>query len=172
MDTTSETYDDVWWLGALLRIRATKEQTGGAYTLVEEHLPHGFATPVHVHEREEEAFLVLGGAVDFWIGDAPRHGAEAGSFVFLPRDVPHAFRVESEEAHVLMIATPGGMEAFFRAAGDRAEAPVIPPPLDGPPDMARLIAASGDAGVRVLGPPPASGTDRLDLEAPAPTPAH
>lgn len=36
----------------------------------------------------------------------------AGEFVFQPRKVPHAYRIESEECHLLALMSPGG---FFNA---------------------------------------------------------
>ena len=46
--------------------------------------------------------------------------ATAGSFVFLPRDVPHSFTVDGDgEARVLALASPPGVEEFFRGWGDR-----------------------------------------------------
>ena len=38
-----------WWFGLLATIKATKEQTGGRYTLVEVLAPEGLASPLHVH---------------------------------------------------------------------------------------------------------------------------
>ena len=60
--------------------------------------------------------------------------AGRGSYVFLPRDVPHTFRVEGDEdAHLLTLISPGGGERFFVDAGRPPEGPGLPPP--GPPDV-------------------------------------
>ena len=42
-----------------------------------------------------------------------------GQAALAPRDVPHAYRVESEEARWLVITTPAGFDGF-RARGRRA----------------------------------------------------
>ncbi|MFP5371762.1 MAG: cupin domain-containing protein [Actinomycetes bacterium] len=52
-----------WSLGELLTIVATAEQTGGAFSLMEERLPRGAEPPPHVHSREDEAFFLLEGAL-------------------------------------------------------------------------------------------------------------
>ena len=39
----------IWTRGGLIEIKATREDTGGAYGLLEELLPAGFAPPLHVH---------------------------------------------------------------------------------------------------------------------------
>src|SRR4028118_2334561 len=51
----------LWWIGMLAAIKATAEQTGGRYTLVEILAPDGFASPLHVHHGEDEAFWILEG---------------------------------------------------------------------------------------------------------------
>ena len=48
-----------WWIGLLATIKATAEQTGGRYTLVEIRAPEGFASPLHVHHQEDEGFWIL-----------------------------------------------------------------------------------------------------------------
>jgi quercetin dioxygenase-like cupin family protein len=98
---------------------------------------------MHIHHREDEAFYVLEGEMTFHVG-GERLATRAGSLVFLPRDVPHSFTVDGTgEARVLQLASPPGIEAFFRAWGDR--------PLD-VPAMAQAIAPYG---VEFVGPPPA-----------------
>ena len=78
-----------WWFGGLATIKATKEQTGGHYTLVEVLEPEGEG-PLHVHYREDEGFWVLEGQLTFEVGEETIK-AGPGSFVFGPKDVPHAF---------------------------------------------------------------------------------
>src|SRR5262249_34428436 len=111
----------------------------------------GAASPLHVHEREDEQFLVLEGSVGFVIGDE-RAIAHAGQSVFLPRGVPHAYVVLSDTARVVGSATPGGFEAFFTDLGT----PVVPgePPAAGP-SIPELIEAGPRFGVALVGPPPA-----------------
>lgn len=70
-----------------------------------------------------------------------------------PRDVAHAFCVESAQARMLVVSTPAGFERFFFDTGEPATALTVPPPADGPPDLDALVAALADYGVEVLGPP-------------------
>lgn len=96
-----------------------------------------------MHHREDEAFYVLDGAMTFHVGEQ-RLAAPPGSFVFLPRDVPHTFTVDGDgEATVLQLCSPPGLEEFFRDWGER--------PLD-VEAMARALAAYE---VELVGPPPA-----------------
>jgi len=60
-------------------------------------------------------------------GDQSVH-AGPGSFVFLPRDVPHTFVVEGDvPARMLTLLTPGGGEGVFIEAGRPAEGDGLPP---------------------------------------------
>jgi quercetin dioxygenase-like cupin family protein len=101
-------------------VKAGRESTGGAFTLIESRTRGG--APLHRHEREDEAMYVLEGSIWARCGES-RFEAGAGSFVFLPRGVPHEWDVIDEEAVVLIITAPAGLEAFLHdfhnAAGDR-----------------------------------------------------
>jgi quercetin dioxygenase-like cupin family protein len=83
-----------WWIGMLATIKATAEQTGGQYTLVEILAPEGFASPLHVHHFEDEGFYILEGEMTFYVGDQTIK-AHPGSFLFGHKGVPHAFTVDS-----------------------------------------------------------------------------
>jgi quercetin dioxygenase-like cupin family protein len=98
-------------------IKARAAGTGGALGLVETVIQAGHSTPLHVHRHEDEGFYVLTGTVDFVCGDN-QFRAEAGSFVFLPRGIPHTFLGISEApAQVLVLFLPGGLEAAFAEPG-------------------------------------------------------
>ncbi len=144
---------DLWYGGCLLRLRATGADTGGAYGLVEELAPRGFAPPLHIQSREDEAFLILDGELSFWI-DGEHRAACAGDYVMIARGVAHTFRVESETARFLNIVSPAGFEHFFDDFGQPAGALELPPPPEGPLDVARMKATLADYGVEIVGPPP------------------
>jgi uncharacterized RmlC-like cupin family protein len=60
------------------------------------------------------SFYVLTGALDVECGeDGFRAGP--GSFVFLPRNLPHVFRSVDGPATALLIVTPGGLNEYFAA---------------------------------------------------------
>jgi hypothetical protein len=44
-----------------------------------------------------------------------------GSFVFLPRAVPHTFSIESPTARMLLLNAPGGFERMFELAPSTPE---------------------------------------------------
>ena len=138
-----------WSLGELLTVVATAEQTGGAFSLMEELLPRGAEPPPHVHRREDEAFFVLEGALTVRVGDQV-FPAEAGSFVFCPRDVPHLLTVESEQVRMLTLVTPGGVESLFVELGEPAGARTLPPADALEPDVERIVRLAAHYGAEVL----------------------
>jgi mannose-6-phosphate isomerase-like protein (cupin superfamily) len=91
-------------------VKASRQSTGGSLTLIEATIDGG--PPRHTHTREDESFYVLTGALDVQCGDERFH-AEPGSFVFLPRNVPHRLRSIDGPATTLVIATPGGLDEYF-----------------------------------------------------------
>ena len=125
-----------WWFGLLATIKATKEQTGGHYTLVEVLEPEGEG-PLHVHYREDEGFWVLEGQLTFEVGEETIK-AGPGSFVFGPKDVPHRFTVESGPARLLFILSPAGFEEFVYATSEPAKEHALPPAPEGPPSEAEM----------------------------------
>ncbi len=137
-----------WTLGELLTLVATAEQTGGAFSLVEEWLPRGAEPPPHVHHREDESFFVLDGSLTVRVGGA-LFPAGRGSFVHCPRDVPHLLTVESDAVRMLTLCTPGGVESMFVRLGRPAPTRTIP--VGEPePDLERVATLAGHYGAEVL----------------------
>jgi quercetin dioxygenase-like cupin family protein len=137
-----------WSLGELLTVLASAEQTGGAFSLMEERLPRGAEPPPHVHHREDESFFVLEGSMTVRVGDDVFR-ATPGSFVFCPRDVPHLLTVESDEVRMLTLCTPGGVEQLFIELGTPAGARTLPPDGD-EPDLERVVTLAAHYGAEVL----------------------
>ena len=140
-----------WFLQNRMTLKATAETTGGAYGLIESVIPPGASPPLHIHRREDEAFYVIEGEITFRSGDRDA-AAGPGTFIFLPRDVPHTFVVEGDTpARVLTLISPGGGERFFVDGGRVPEHEGLPPA--GPPDIDRLRAAAELHGSEIIGPP-------------------
>lgn len=135
--------DARWFFGQLAIIRATGEDTGGAYSLIEVHAPAGLEAPLHVHHAEDEGFLILEGELTFTVGDEVVT-ARAGDFLLGPKDVPHKFRVDSDGARMLWVMTPAGFENLIEAVSVPAQTLTPPPPDVVPPaDAAAIIPRFG-----------------------------
>jgi len=93
--------------------------------------------------------MLINGTALVWYGDQEMELSEGG-IVFLPKNIPHAYRVTSKKADLLMINTPAGIEGMFRCAGrDRAT-----PRPEGFEISPALMAEGADMfGQVILGPP-------------------
>ena len=141
-----------WLLGMLETIKIGREDTGGEYGLSEVVARKGDGSPWHTHPEEDEWFYVLDGEYTVYVGDA-RLSLTPGSFGFVPKGVPHTFIAETEGARALIGFQPFLFEGFMREAGEPAAERVLPPPLESPPDMERLLPIAARNGMEILGPP-------------------
>jgi quercetin dioxygenase-like cupin family protein len=140
-----------WFLGNLATVKAGGKRTGGALAVVEFVAPPGFATPRHVHHAEDEAFYVLEGSLAGFCGDS-KWEATVGSFVWLPKDVPHGYANTADGVtRSLTITLPSGFEQFVEEIGEPAPSRTLPPPSE--PDIQRAMAASARHQAEILGPP-------------------
>ena len=134
-----------WLVGDTYTLKATAEQTGGLFGLVEASVRVGGGPPPHVHSREDEAFYLLDGELEI-LTDGQVATARAGDFVYLPRGSVHSFRnTSSGSTRMLILVTPGGFERFFVDAGRPARAGEPAPPAD-PADFARIAELSAQLG--------------------------
>ncbi|HEY5024148.1 MAG TPA: quercetin 2,3-dioxygenase [Acidimicrobiales bacterium] len=141
----------LWFAESLLTYKATGAQTSGQLALAEVRAPRGAGSPRHRHEHEDEAWYILDGELTFWLGDQQRT-ATGGTFVFGPRGVAHRFRVDSAQAHFLLLLTPAGFEEFTRTCGWPATALTMPPPGLPPRDAGELATAAHAHGIDILDP--------------------
>jgi len=138
-----------WLGGARLRMIAGTDATAGTLSVLQIEADDGYVAALHRHRNEDELFLVLDGAMRVQVGpDA--WDVRVGQAAFLPRGVPHSFRISSDGSRLLHISTPGGLDAYFRAAsallsGDRPEAEDIPPAT-----LARITELAASYGIEYL----------------------
>jgi quercetin dioxygenase-like cupin family protein len=142
-----------WLLGALSQVRLSGEQTGGALSLTDNLARRGNASPVHLHDRDDETFLVLDGELRVLVGEDD-YTAGPGTVAVLPRRLRHAYVVTSATARFLSLHTPGGFEQFAAEVGEPAQALTLPAEPAGPPDFAALAQAAARHGITILAPPP------------------
>lgn len=133
-------------LGSRYRFKVLGDSTNGAYSLIEETLLDPDGPPMHVHDREEEAFYVLQGRGAFVVDDHRRE-LGAGDFVIVQRGAPHALaQVGDEELRMLVITSPAGLERFFADVQQREAA-------GGPMDEEGVVQLALEYGTRIVGPP-------------------
>src|SRR5713101_4083656 len=83
-----------FWGGGVLTMKATNEETGGAFLLFEDRMSQGKTTPLHIHAKEDETLYVLEGEILVHI-DGKNHRVGPRGVAIALRGVPHAFLVTS-----------------------------------------------------------------------------
>ena len=141
----------VWFLGALIRVRAGGSATAGQLAILEHARPRGYNSPPPQsrrgglpHPGRRAAGRSRGQAVN----------AGPGTAAVLPRQLPQAFVVTNPQARFLTLHTPAGFDEFTLAVGSPARSPFEEPPDELPPDLAALGATAASYGIEILGPPP------------------
>ena len=113
-------------------VLADAPSTSGAFTVLQtQGEPSGFGPPLHVHRDAAEAFYVLEGTYLMHVEDKQNLCAP-GSFVYVPPNVVHTFKVVSQEAgRKLNLFSPAAMVGFFEElAGAEANGTATPELLD------------------------------------------
>ena len=131
--------------------RHRRRDTGGGFTILDHRCPAGLAPPPHTHPGTDEVFCILDGQFAGFCGQKSWE-AGPGTLVFLPRDVPHGFRVsDAGPGRALLILAPAGFERFIVELSEPAQQLVLPKPVA--PDHARVGEVAAAHGIRILPPP-------------------
>jgi mannose-6-phosphate isomerase-like protein (cupin superfamily) len=116
--------------GERIAVRLSSLDTNGAYAIVESIAAPGCATPMHLHRKEEEHFVILTGSYRIAIGEKIFE-VSAGASITLPKGVRHSWRnISSEPARMVVILTPGGFEQCIQTI------------RNSPPEKLEAVAAS------------------------------
>jgi len=124
--TSRDTAPAYWQESILWSVLASSEQTGGAFSLLEELCPMQSGPPPHTHEQDEALYIMDGEITvqtEDWVS-----AVGAGSLVYIPRGTVHSFRVDSQTARLLNFYLPGGFEQTITTFAQPANALTLPPP--------------------------------------------
>ena len=116
-DQTINHDDKSEWLqtrsGERCRICISAADTNGAYSVVEIISDPRDGTPMHIHQFEDEHFIILEGTARIASGDKT-FGAAVGTAVTLSEGVPHAWcNLSGSPLRMVVIASPGGIEEIL-----------------------------------------------------------
>ena len=131
--------------GFSMTVKATGDDTDGMFTLLEASEPPGFGPPLHIHHGIAEAFYVLEGEYIIFLGD-DEFRCPAGSFIFIPAEAPHGFRVGDVASRKLNLYLPASMVGYFDDLSDAMK--------DGSADPERLSDIAARHSLEVIGPVP------------------
>jgi quercetin dioxygenase-like cupin family protein len=129
-------------LGGDLTFIVRGEQSNGALAAIEAVNSPGDGPPLHVHNREDETVYILEGEFRLKLGD-DLSTAGPGSFVFIPRGLPHTWQIVGDQpGRMLITFAPAGMEGFFDRLSHLTEF-----------DLEAFRSAAAEHGMDVVGPP-------------------
>ncbi len=103
-------------------VKVSAEDTGGAYSMMEDNLKREFSLGLHVHRQHAETFYILEGNVDFYI-DGDWMTASPGATVHIPPGTPHAVVLQDgQTGKMLMIFQPSGFDQYLAELARMTEA--------------------------------------------------
>jgi quercetin dioxygenase-like cupin family protein len=144
-----------WSMGSLFEHLVESRQTDGLLGMSLVTQPPGIATPLHRHALEAEAMFLLEGRMTYRAGEEEVELSD-GDFVFLPKGLPHAFRIRGDKpARLLALTVPGGLMGLYDEVGVAATEMRLPG-ADGrsmPEEIARWNEIGPRYGLEVVGPP-------------------
>jgi quercetin dioxygenase-like cupin family protein len=118
-------------------------QTQGNLAIFEQTMIPASGVALHINHREDESFYLIEGKYLFEVGGQLVE-LGSGSFVFVPRGIPHRFLCLGDKpAKMLIICQPAGIESVFEHAATLAT-PIDPP---------AFAAIAQKYGIEILGPP-------------------
>jgi mannose-6-phosphate isomerase-like protein (cupin superfamily) len=119
-------------------IHISAADTNGAYSVVEIVSDHRDGTPIHIHQNEDEHFIILEGTARIASGDKT-FDAAAGTAVTLTKGIPQAWcNLSDSPLRMVAIASPGGCEEILRLIAKGGDIDVM--------------ALSEKFGIRIVGP--------------------
>nr|WP_295934606.1 cupin domain-containing protein [uncultured Dyadobacter sp.] len=119
--------------GAVFNFLSMGRETEGRQALIRIVVNRGSEPPAHTHSREDESYFIIKGSIRYTIGDQLLTVNE-GEFVYLPKDVPHKFEIQTEQAEVLMWLSPAGLDQWFWDNSTPApDGAALPGPAGPPP---------------------------------------
>ena len=125
--------------GERFMVRTSASDTGGAFLVLEIEADPQIGVPLHIHENEEEHFIVVEGTVQIAVGGKTQD-FPAGTSVTVGKGVSHAWcNLTGSPVRFVVIFTPGRIEGLFRAVAAKKI------------DDVEAFAIS--YGTRIIGPP-------------------
>jgi mannose-6-phosphate isomerase-like protein (cupin superfamily) len=140
--------------GSIATIRLSHEGEPDGLSVIEHHLPFGYAPPLHIHLNQDEFFHILTGSLCVEVG-GELINAGPGDILRAPKGVPHRFIVVSEGGARALVMTVGPeFERFVREGSEplpagRADFPRAPLPEE----IALVSAAAIRNELELIGPP-------------------
>ena len=129
-------------LGMAVYLKIAASDTNGQMSMFVAEYHKNQGPPLHRHDVDE-TFYITEGEFIFQMGES-RVSAGAGSTLFVPRNMPHAFLTTSEKGKMLFMVNPTGtVELLFERLSSYQEMP----------SMEEVVSVHEEFGLKILGPP-------------------
>jgi quercetin dioxygenase-like cupin family protein len=144
-----------WYKGMLMSQMAGTAGNNVAFDVIIAQARQGTEPPPHVHSREDEFMYLLPGETKAYV-DAEVFTVTAGKCMFLPRQEPHAFRIVSDEIHMLLVIILGRFHDATNTMNASAKRMKVPTDADtmtdANVDLTETIKVLEQYGIRFLSP--------------------
>ena len=131
--------------GFTVVVHASAGMTSGMFSLIETvEAIAGSGPPLHVHRDAAESFYVIDGEYVMHL-DGRDFRCPPGSFIYVPRGMPHTFRATAVGSRKLNLYTPSAMEGYFDELAEGLRAGI---------DEDGLDEIAGRYAMDILGPAP------------------
>jgi quercetin dioxygenase-like cupin family protein len=144
-----------WAMSSLFEHLVDGDATGDQLGVALVTQPPGVATPLHRHTNEAEAFYLVEGRMSYLAGEELFEMYD-GCFIFLPKGVPHAFRIRgATPARILALTLPAGLLGLYDEVGLPAAEHRLPGEDGQSPEVEipKWVEVSPRYGLEVVGPP-------------------
>jgi mannose-6-phosphate isomerase-like protein (cupin superfamily) len=131
------------WNGTRYRTILSTADTGGAMSITYGEADPYNGPPAHIHDHEDEIFIVLDGEMTFDVAGERFSRGPMGT-AFVRRGTSHSFMTGANGTRCLTVLTPGGFEGFFAEMARNQ--------FQMPQDIAAVAAIAARYGSRFSGP--------------------
>ena len=138
--------------GGVFNFLSRGDETEGRHALMRIVVNRGAEPPAHTHSREDESYFILKGTIRYTVGEDIIN-VNSGEYVYLPKGIPHKFELISEQAEVIMLINPAGLDQWFwdnsvpAPDGNQLPVPQGPPPAH---VMDHFVKSLRDYGVEMI----------------------
>jgi mannose-6-phosphate isomerase-like protein (cupin superfamily) len=126
------------YLGNYVTVHADSSDMDGKCSVLEMHAFPGSEPPMHIHQNEDEIFIIIEGRMKLTCGGVERV-LSPGESAIAKRGTPHTFKILTPSMRSFAIFTPGGFEDFFRGLAG-----------DGPLSVERIGQLAAQYGTRLV----------------------
>jgi len=146
--------NSVAFAGGSYRVLISGEQTNNEFAVIDMIVPPQSGPNPHAHAAIQESFYIIEGVLTFRT-ETQHYLAGKGAFIEIPLGgAIHNFKNETDNnAHVLCMVAPSGMEKMFLELGEPVEAGEIRPMTPPTPEALVRIKAVAEKYGQELFPP-------------------